>query len=157
MLTELTTCTVSAVPILKALFHKGFHYNVGNRNSVCYVLTLKQKIMLTLMGFFLKCITDAPPFLEYVEQSLLLTCMMTIAIDYLVLLPSYSIVPFGTILSGPQCNRGIIIYGFTYIHLIETIYLLKLSCLVFTYFSSLCSSDNILLCTSFNTPCKVKI
>lgn len=68
----------------------------------CYVSTLKQKIMLTLMGFFLKCITDAPPFLEYVEQSLLLTCMMTIIIDYLVLLPSYSIVPFGTILSGPH-------------------------------------------------------
>lgn len=31
---------------------------------VCYVLTLKQKIMLTLMGFFLKCITDAPPILR---------------------------------------------------------------------------------------------
>lgn len=54
------------------------------------------------MAFFLKRVTDAPPFLEYVEQSLLLTYMMTIIMDYLVLLPSYSIVPFGTILSGPH-------------------------------------------------------
>ena len=47
---------------------KGFHYNVDNRNEVHYVLILTQNLMNFLLGFFLKCVTDVPPFLEYAEH-----------------------------------------------------------------------------------------
>ena len=109
------------------------------------------------MGFFLKCVTDAPPFLEYVEQSLLLTCMMTTVIDYLVLLPSYSIMPFGTILSGPHETEVEVLWIYLYTFNKNHLSFKTFMSFFFTYFSSLCSSDNILHCTSFNTPCKAKI
>ena len=64
-LTELTTDTECAIPILRVTpSHKGFCYNVDNRNEVCYVSILKQIMLTFLMGIFLKCVADVPPFLR---------------------------------------------------------------------------------------------
>ena len=68
-LTELTTDTECAIPILRVTSsHEGFYYNVDNRNEVHYVLILTQKLLTFLLGFFIKCVTDVPPFLEYAEH-----------------------------------------------------------------------------------------
>ena len=45
-LTELTTYTVCAIPILRVTpLSEGFYYNMDNRNEVHYVSVLKQKIL----------------------------------------------------------------------------------------------------------------
>ena len=64
-LSELTTDTEYVIPILRVTpSHEGFYYNVDNRNEVHYVSILKQKMLTLLMGIFLKCVADAPPFLR---------------------------------------------------------------------------------------------
>ena len=64
-LTELTKDTECAIPILRVTpSHEGFYYNVDNRNEVHYVSILKQKMLTFLMGIFLKCVADVPPFLR---------------------------------------------------------------------------------------------
>lgn len=63
-LTELTTYTECAIPTLRVTpSHEGSYYNVDNKNEVHYVSILKQKMLTFLMGIFLKCVADVPPFL----------------------------------------------------------------------------------------------
>lgn len=67
-LTELTTYTVCAIPILRVTpLSEGFYFNMNNRNEAHYVSVLKQKILTFLMGIFVKCVADIPPLLEYAE------------------------------------------------------------------------------------------
>ena len=64
-LTELTIDTECAILILRVTpSHESFYYNVDNRNEVHYVSILKQKMLTFLMGIFLKCVADVPPFLR---------------------------------------------------------------------------------------------
>ena len=55
ILTELTTYTECAIPILRVTpSHKDFYYNVDNRNEVHYVSILKQKNVNFFDGHFPK-------------------------------------------------------------------------------------------------------